>query len=512
MAADVSPSPLAQALRQAAEREPAVFHTPGHKRGRWTGAQLGLAAPGFFWAWDGGDAVWAPEQGHRLNALVDDAAGRSAALWGASRSWLLWNGATAGVLAMVLAATGPGQVLVLPRDVHRSALAALVLSGARPVFVPSPVMADWDLPLPPTSREVEAALRAAGVATASPARSPAVLTVSPTYYGVIPDLPALVRVASPGPLLVDEAHGSHLAFADGLPCGLGSGACLVVHGTHKTLCAPTQTGLLHMGRPPGQGGLQWPGPERVAACLAMVQSTSPHPLLLAALDELEGVLRREGRPRVQAAADAARLARERIEAVGPFRCLKPQDLPPPWRLDETRLVVDVAACGLTGFDAYRFLVERHNVWPEMADGRRVVFIFTGADEPSSAERLGEAFEALYRERAGRPGPAAREGWAPGRAPLPHVEPRGPAGLPPAGELVLTPREAVLGPSRWVRWEQAAGEVAADAVTPYPPGTPVVVPGERIGGEVARWALAAAAAGAELRGWMGDCSEGLWVVA
>ena len=484
-------SPLIDALREAAERAPAVYHTPGHKRGRWTGRRLGQAEAGRFWAWDGGDAVWAPGYHHRIGRLVDELAARCARTWGADRSWLLWNGATAGVLAMVAACAGPGQPVILPRRAHRSALAALVLSGARPLFVEEPLLAGWELPLPPGPAEVAAV-------PGGPGSAP-VLAVSPTYYGILPDLAALARVAAPHPLLVDEAHGAHLAFAAHLPRGLACGACLVTHGTHKTLCAPTQTGLLHWARPPRPAeARRWPQPERVAAFLSMVQSTSPHPLLLAALEDLEQTLREEGQQRVARALEAARLAREAVEAQGPFRCLRPGDVPAPWRLDESRLVVDLRGAGISGFAAQTFLMEQANVWPEMADARHLVFIFTGADDPGSARRLGEAFRALYR---------ARHQLASAPAEGERLSVR----LPAPGPAELTPQQALAARRRWVRWEQAVGEVAADLVTPYPPGAPLVVPGERVSSELAAWARAAARAGAELRGWMGECGEGLWVV-
>ncbi|HEY8486550.1 MAG TPA: hypothetical protein VIL11_04070, partial [Limnochordales bacterium] len=136
--------PLTEAFRQAAARRPTVFHTPGHKRGRWVVAPAD-GAPGLLdWEWDGGDAVWAPAWEHRLSALVQQAGQAAARAWGAQRSWLLWNGATAGVLAAFLSVCTPGATVVLPRQCHRSALAALVLSGARPVYVASPVLEDWD--------------------------------------------------------------------------------------------------------------------------------------------------------------------------------------------------------------------------------------------------------------------------------------------------------------------------------------------------------------------------------
>ncbi|HEY8486180.1 MAG TPA: hypothetical protein VIL11_02190, partial [Limnochordales bacterium] len=266
----------------------------------------------------------------------------------------------------------------------------------------------------------------------------------------------------------------------------------------------------------------WPQAGRVAACLAMVQSTSPNPALLASLEQLAEAMQRQGRARCRQALAAAQEARERIEAAGPFRCLRPADLPSPWLLDETRLVVDVTEAGMSGFEAQRRLMEDHGLWPEMADARRVVLVFTGADDAATAQRAGEAFAALWRQQAARlagagAGPA---GAAAAAVAVAEAARRGRqlrarqrllARLPPPGEAVLTPREAFLERARWVPWERAPGEVAAEAVTPYPPGIAVVAPGERVTAEVARWVRAAREAGAEVQSWSGDGACGLWVV-
>lgn len=528
--------PLVRAVREAAERKPAVFHTPGHKRGRWRSDDAVLPAAGLLWSWDGGDAVWSPVHRHRLAELIEEAGRLAARVWGAERTWLLWNGATAGVLAMVAAAVGPGAELVLPREVHRSAIDALVLSGGRPVFVPPRWLEGWELPLPPLARDVAAALADREGSRARP--GPAVLAVNPTYYGVCPNLAEMVRVARPRPVLVDEAHGAHLPFYPGraLPHGLASGARLVVHSAHKTLAALTQAALLHLGQTEN-GDPAEPPASRVGMFLGMLQSTSPQPALLVSLDALRGQLERNGEQAVAAAVEAARQARAGIMAAGPFRCLGPGDLPAPWALDETRLVVDVTGAGLTGLQAFRFLVEEANVWPEMADFRRVVFIFTAADADAAAANAhtaaAEAAAAAGADAAGACGvaadteaavasspvrrlvsafaalwQAAREGRVGARRPGRMVLPER---LPPPGPQVLTPREAVLGRVRRVAWSEACGEVSADLVTPYPPGTPLLVPGERIGAEVVEWARQARACGWELRGIGGSGEAGVYVV-
>ena len=520
----MSPCPLVQAAAEAAGRRPAVFHTPGHKRGRWVPSEL-LPAAGIPWSWDGGDAVWDPERGHDLSEAAEEAARLAAKAWGSRRTWFLWNGATAGVLAMVLAGVPSGGRLLLPRCVHRSVVDALVLADAEPLFLPPRWLDGWDIVLPPAAEDVLSAVGArageaasaeglaggaasVGQGATGPGRAApsfdAALVISPTYEGICADLAAIASAVRPAPLLVDEAHGAHLAFypPPAPPTGLRSGAQLVVHGAHKTLPVLTQTGLLHW-----TGAVDFPDADRVGRLLSALQSTSPQPALLVSLDAARWEMERDGARRVEHAVELARRARAAIESAGPYRCLDPHDLPPPFALDETRLVVDIASLGVSGWDARRALVERHGVWPEMAGSGHLVFIITGADDESGVRTLVSALAALAREARSATG---FDGAASCPRPTDSSVARTSRRMPAPGRLVMRPRQAALGPARRVPWAQAPGHVAAATVTPYPPGTPLVIPGEMITDETAAYALELGARGAILRGCPGSGGE-VWVV-
>lgn len=522
--ARVSPYPLVQAVTEAAGRQPAVFHTPGHKRGRWVPSGL-LPATGVPWAWDGGDAVWHPGRGHDLAEAAEEAGRLAAQVWGSERTWFLWNGATAGVLAMVLASVPASGRLLLPRCVHRSVIDALVLADAEPVFLPPRWLGGWDIVLPPTAEDVLSAVGAradeassaggvagggacAGHAAAWSSRPPAsldaALVTSPTYEGICTDLAAIAAAIRPAPLLVDEAHGAHLAFypPPAPPAGLKSGAQLVVHGAHKTLPVLTQAGLLHW-----TGAVDFPDADRVGRLLAALQSTSPQPALLVSLDAARWEMERHGSQRIGRAVELARRARAAIEASGPYRCLKPRDLPPPFTLDETRLSVDVTGLGMSGWEAARALVERYGVWPEMAGFGHLLFILSGADDESSVQALVSALAGLAREVV--PG-ASGNGATSGSPAAKAAQDRSVRKMPPPGPLVMRPRQAALGPVRRLPWARAVGHVVAATVTPYPPGTPLSIPGEMITDEIAAYALELGARGATLRGCPGSGRE-VWVV-
>lgn len=492
-------APLVEALFAAAERRPAVFHTPGHKRGSWVSLAGGMPRDGFPWAWDGGDAVWDPAADHDLSGVARAAAVQAARVWGSAATWFLWNGATAGVLAAVLAVARPGMRLLLPRlHAHRSLIDAMVLAGAEPAFVASGWLEGWDLPLPPAPDRFASALRQGGPVAGA-------VAVSPTYQGICAPLERLASTVHPQPLIVDEAHGAHLAFypRPAPPSGLSSGAHLVVHGSHKTLPVLTQAAMLHWTGAAPAG----PGMARVERFLEMVQSTSPQPALLASLDAARVELERFGHRRVARAVELARDARRAIASHTPLRCLSPEDLPDPYVLDETRLVVDVGPLEVAAGAAQRWLIEARGVWPEMASGHHLVFVLTGADDSGTVARLVDSLRDLGREvRAGAldsaaPSGLARRGetgWCAARWPTP-------------GEQVLGVREAAMGETVMVPWEAAAGAVSASVVAPYPPGVALLVPGEKITGEVVECVRELLAQGGSLRG----CPDGgrqVWVVA
>ncbi|WP_324716896.1 hypothetical protein U7230_01000 [Carboxydochorda subterranea] len=476
-------APLVEALAEAAGRAPAVFHTPGHKRGRWIEAAGVLPGGGFPWAWDGGDAVWAPDRGHDLRAVAEVASGLVARLWGARHSWLLWNGATAGVVASILACSGPRGRIGVSRLAHRSVWDAIVLADLDPVVIGGRWLEGWDIPLPPDVRDLRAA---------TDAPLDALVVVSPTYHGICAPLQDLAGFMHPSPLIVDEAHGAHLAFYPdpSPPHGIGAGAHLVVHGAHKTLPALTQAAFLHW-----TGAAAEPGIDEVTRWLEMVQSTSPQPALLASLDAARLEMQRHGQRRVARAVELARGTRRALQQARGVRVLAPEELPAGFTLDETRLVVDVAGLGLSGWQAASELVGAWGVWPEMAGARHIVFLFTGADDAGSVDRLVGALTAL----------AARSpSGATGR--LPAL-----ARLPAPGRRVMRPAEAARHRARRLPWPQASGHVSAGVVAPYPPGIPLITPGEEITEEAVAYALDVRHAGGVLRGSPAEGRE-VWVAA
>lgn len=430
-------TPLYDALRAFADARPLRMHMPGHKGRPLPAPELaGLSALDFTELpptgdlFSGGDAIEAAE-----------------ALWAKAfrmaHCLFLTGGATQGVQAALALACRPGDAVLLDRGSHRSAYNALALLDLRPVYLERPWLPQAGVTGPVSPQSVEQALKS----------RPDIKTVcitSPTYYGVLSDLPALAAVcrAHGAVLVVDGAHGAHLPFLGNFDL---AAADLAVVSAHKTLPAPGQSALLLAGGSRTAGTSPRPTADALASrCFTQAElrwaasltgSSSPSYVLMAALDVCRAYMEAEG----------AAAYRETAEAVAALRRHYPSLTEGDAPLDPARFVLRCSG----GFAAQEKL-EALGVWPEMADAGHVVFIPTCADGPEQFARLRTALDTL----------------TPGDCP-PFPPP------PPLPEAVLTPRQALFSPREHLPLARAEGRVCAQQIAPYPPGVPVVAPGERI---------------------------------
>lgn len=454
---DQSHAPLFAALREYATGADAAlgFHSPGHKQGRGTHpGLLEYLGPNVF----GIDITVLPY----LDFLSDprgpirQAQELAAAAWGAERAWFLINGTSCGIHTMIAAAAGPGQKVILPRNVHKSALAALIITGAEPVYLQPEFEPDFGVPLQVRPQQVEEALARHGSVAA-------VVMIHPTYYGVATDLAQIVQLSHRHgvPVLVDEAHGAHFRWHDGLPpSAMQAGADMSAASTHKIAGSMTQSAMLF-----AQGSRV--DPHRIQATLNMLQTTSPSFVLMASLDAARSHMALHGEQLIRDAIYLSRQSRDRIEAHPRLYTLGPEVIgwPSVFDSDPTKVVIHVGRTGLTGFQAEEWLAQAHDVHIELSGERIILIPITLGDDEERVERFTQALFRVVQEHAG-----------PDRARPPVAEPP----LPP---LALTPRAAHYAPHRRVAFDQAAGQVAAEQILVYPPGVPLLCPGERITAEV-----------------------------
>jgi len=441
-------TPLLDVLENCAQSPNAAFYTPGHKRGQGTPGILSDLFGAEVWRSDLPelpelDNLFAPQ------TAIKAAQDLAAEAFGADQTWFLVNGSTCGIIASILAVCEPGDKIILPRNVHQSAISGLILSGAVPVFVTPEYDADRQIAHSVPPQAVEEALR-------QHPDSKAVMIVYPTYYGVCGNVRVIADLAHQYdiPLLVDEAHGAHFAFHPDLPdSALSAGADLTVQSIHKTLSAMTQAAMLHC-----QGNRI--EHDRVSKALQLVQSTSPSYLLLASLDAARQQMATQGAALMEQTLRLADQARSRINQIPNLSTLNPEQSPGCWAFDRTRLTVTVSELGIDGFTADNVLHQTLGVTAELPSLQHLTFIISLGNTQADIDRLVQAFTILAKES---------------RPVIPQF--RQFECLTP--QSLLTPRQAFFAPSETLPIAQTVNRISAELVCPYPPGIPVLLPGEQI---------------------------------
>lgn len=446
-------TPLLTGLLRHAARRPTQFHIPGHKRGAGMDPELqALLGTGTLSI----DLInIAPvDDLHRPSGIIREAQELAAEAFGADRTFFSVQGTSGAIMAMVLATCGPGDKILVPRNVHKAVLAALVLSGARPVFMAP----ELDLELGVAHGVSLATVRST---LAQHPDAKALLVVNPTYFGVCADLVGIVEEAHAYdiPVLVDEAHGAHCYFHEELPISaMAAGADMAATSVHKLGGSLTQSSLLNV-----QGNRI--NPDRVQTILSMLTTTSTSYILLASLDAARRHLAVHGRELLGRALGVARRIRDEIKRIPGVWCLGPEvvgDRTSSFDLDETKLCISVKGLGVTGIEVEGMLREEFNIEVELSDLYNILCLVTLGDTEHSVAPLLQALRVLSERY-----------YAKTAANTVQVR------LPELPELVLLPRDAFYAPTEVVPLAESAGRVAAESVMVYPPGIPILMPGERI---------------------------------
>lgn len=491
--ADQGRLPLLNANRAYQKAGIARFHTPGHKGGRGLPEPLvELLGPAA--SFDICDEVEDPALGNDWDATMEEAEALAARLYRVDRSFFLVNGTTSGIQALMLAALRPGDEIIMPRDAHWSAVSGLIMTGAIPVYLPTPFDPQLGVPGIPDCSAYEAAL-------AAHPRARALFMINPNYYGIAGRVAEVAALAHRHgiPLLVDEAHGPHFLFHPDLPLSaLEVGADGVAHSVHKLLGALTQASLLHVRGPRLD-------PEKVAGALRLVTSTSPNPLLCMSLDAARWQMAQQGEELIGQTLTLALAVRQELSLIPGLKVWGVERLGRPgyYDLDPTKVTVDVSGLGITGYTAERML-RRLGVQMELSDFTHVLALITIGDTPATVARLVDAFRRLASELAGE---RERREEVAGASLLTSLQ-------LPEPQVAVSPREAFFTPSEWVEWDRAIGRVAAEWIAPYPPGIPLVSPGEVVTGAVVEAIHRFSEAGAHLRTFSPgrDPRRGLFVMA
>jgi arginine decarboxylase len=479
---DQSRTPYFQALLEYVDSGVIPFHTPGHKQG----LGMDLAFREFV-----GDNICAidltPMPG--IDDLLQptesllEAQQLAAEAYGADRSYFLINGSTSGNQCMMMAALNPGDKIAVPRNSHKSMLGGLVMSGARPVYMQPVVDEALHMDHCVTPETVRATLD-------EHPDIKAVYIVSPTYYGVAADLEAIAQIVHDAGklLLVDEAWGPHFHFHPALPISAtAAGADLCINSTHKMLSAFSQCAMLHQIGPRVRV-------DRLEAVLKMFLSTSPNLPMVASLDVARKQMATEGPALLSRTIALADDARRRLNAIDRVYCFgeELQGQPGVFDLDPTKVTITVKDLGYTGYEASEILRRRYNVQVELADLFNVVALFTIGTSEAAAERLIEGVSELAREDR------AIDLFSPSGILERRVK-TGTYKLPKIPPMRMIPRDAFLADTEFVAFKQSKGRICAETISPYPPGIPVISPGEEITAEIIDYLHLEIKAGVRMQG-------------
>ena len=445
-------TPLLTALLQSKRQTNAVFFAPGHKKGKGIEHQLEYLLGKKVFQTDLPelpelDNLFAPQ------AAIAKAQDLASQCFGADRTWFLVNGSTCGIVSAIMATCEAGDKIILPRNIHQSAIAGLVFSGATPVFVKPEHDHLRDITYSITSDAIEKTL-------INNPETKAVMVLYPSYQGICGDLEAIADITHKYniPLLVDEAHGGHFAFHNNLPpSALSLGADLTVQSTHKVLGAMTQASMLHI-----QGTKI--APQRVTKALQLLQSTSPSYLLLASLDAARKQMAIEGQQLMEKTLILADIARENLIKIPGLSVVEYSPRSGFKYLDRTRLTVDIGQLGITGYEADSILHEELGVTCELPLLRHLTFIITFGNDRDDITKLIEAFTTLSQY------------YYPATSFSTNVCLSSNLPIPPSP---LSPREAYFAPTETIPFSQSSDRICGELICPYPPGIPILMPGEMI---------------------------------
>jgi arginine/lysine/ornithine decarboxylase len=445
-------TPLFTGLVEHAQRNPIQFHIPGHKKG------MGMNPA--FREFIGENALSidliniAPlDDLHHPKAMIKEAQELAAEAFGADHTFFSVQGTSGAIMAMIMATCNPGDKIIVPRNVHKSVMAAIIFAGAVPVFI-HPVM-DERLGIAHgiTVKAVQKALEAHPDAAA-------LLVINPTYFGIAGDLREIVRTAHNYeiPVLVDEAHGVHIHFHEDMPISaMQAGADMAATSVHKLGGSLTQTSILNV-----REGLV--DVNRVKTVMSMLTTTSTSYILLASLDMARQHLALNGRKLLEQAVTLANKARAMINEIPRIYCVGPEILgkPATYAMDPTKLLIHVRDLGITGWEVENWLRDKYSIEVEMSDLYNVLCFITAGDTEETIKTLVNALRHLSVEFA-------------------HVqaEEKPAISLPKIPVLSLTPRDAFYAETEIVPLAEAAGRIITEFIMVYPPGIPIFLPGEVI---------------------------------
>jgi arginine decarboxylase len=445
-------TPLFSGLIKHAKNNPVQFHIPGHKKG--------VGTEPCFRQFIGSDALSidlvniAPlDDLHHPHGIIKEAQELAAEAFGADHTFFSVQGTSGAIMAMVMAVCGPGDKIIVPRNVHKSVMSAIVFSGAVPIFIHPEIDPVLGISHGITTEAVAKALDKHPDAKA-------VLVINPTYFGIACDLKKIVSIAHAHnvPVLVDEAHGVHIHFHDDLPLSaMQAGADMAATSVHKLGGSLIQSSILNVR----EGFISV---QRVQTILSMLTTTSTSYLLLASLDTARKQLATEGESMLTRTIELAHYMRQEINQIDYLYCVGKEILgsKATFHYDPTKLIISVKALGITGYEAETWLRENYRIEVELSDLYNLLCVITPGDTKKEADLLIAALKDFVEQFPGNKEDIQTK-----------------VALPKMPLLAMTPRDAFYADTEVVPIAESAGRIIAEFIMVYPPGIPIFIPGEII---------------------------------
>lgn len=447
--------PIIDQLVKLNKQQVVSFHMPGHKNGfiydripykNFKALALNL------------DTTEIPgtDNLHHPQGVIEKAQRRASEVFGSEETFFLVNGSTSGIYSMIMAVTNPGDKVIINRNAHQSVIHGLLLGDCTPVYVYPQMDVHQGIALGVSPKAIEEALLAYPEAKA-------VLITYPTYYGIASDLKKIAEIVHKYDkiLLVDEAHGSHFALSPKLPpTALECGADMVVQSTHKTLPALTQSSMLHV-----QGNRA--DREKLRFMLRLHQSSSPSYLLLASLDLASMICQTQGKDLMEALLQNIEWFLKQVRGIEGITLLNQSNKGKDniYAIDPTRLWISLDQLHLTGCRVHGLLRQKYFIQMELANLYGVLAITAIGNQRHDFERLSHALMQISKKGGSR----RIEEFPPYTYRVPRQ--------------VYTPREAIYRRKRTVALKESDGQISGSTIVPYPPGIPMLVPGEQINQEM-----------------------------
>ncbi len=447
-----SKAPLLEGVYNYAQKNMTCFDVPGHKMGG------GIDILKDMWGelvlkMDINSSPFVDNLSHPTT-IIKEAEELLADAYQCDNAFMLVNGSTSGIQYMVMSAIKSGDKILLPRNVHKSAINALILSGAKPVFVNTELDTNLGIANAITPKSVKHAIDLNNDIKA-------ILVIHSTYFGVTPDIKEIVNICHERGIkvLVDQAHGAHFGFNKHTPIsGTAVGADLITTSMHKTGGALTQSSVLFHNE-----GLI--SKDEVRATINLLQTTSASYLLMCSIDAARKQLMTEGDARLEKLYELSAYARQKINAINGFNCISKEtyiDGEGVYDYDDLKLVICVKDVGLSGFNIYDMLGKEYNIQIELAEPYVILAIISFGDTKATVDTLINALADISR----------RFYESNKNAPPLCIEPIKP-------KTVMTPREAYCHAKKTVDIQDALGYICGESVMIYPPGIPIIIPGEQI---------------------------------